>query len=97
MRLVQGDCITNIVPVFEVGQDGDTAFYAMQFIQGQSLDQVLGELRWLAVVVVVQRVYEVAVVEDRVRDGDLVRTVSSVKRWYGPKSGKSLVFVPAPS
>jgi serine/threonine protein kinase len=35
---------TNIVPVFEVGQDGDTAFYAMQFIQGQGLDQVIAEL-----------------------------------------------------
>ena len=29
---------TNIVPVFEVGQDGDVRFYAMQFIQGQGLD-----------------------------------------------------------
>ena len=36
---------TNIVPVFEVGQDGETLFYAMQFIQGQSLDKVLTELR----------------------------------------------------
>jgi serine/threonine protein kinase/WD40 repeat protein len=38
---------TNIVPVFEVGQDGDTCFYAMQFIQGQGLDQVIEELRRL--------------------------------------------------
>jgi WD40 repeat protein/serine/threonine protein kinase len=38
---------TNIVPVFEVGQDGETCYYAMQFIQGQSLDQVIGELRRL--------------------------------------------------
>ena len=30
---------TNIVPVFEVGQDGDVRFYAMQFIQGQGLDR----------------------------------------------------------
>jgi hypothetical protein len=29
---------TNIVPVFEVGQDGETSYYAMQFIQGQGLD-----------------------------------------------------------
>ena len=29
---------TNIVPVYEVGQDGDVRFYAMQFIQGQGLD-----------------------------------------------------------
>ncbi len=38
---------TNIVPVFEVGQDGDVCYYAMQFIQGQSLDQVIEELRRL--------------------------------------------------
>jgi hypothetical protein len=35
---------TNIVPVFEVGRDGETAFYAMQFIQGQGLDRVIDEL-----------------------------------------------------
>jgi WD40 repeat protein len=38
---------TNIVPVFEVGQDGDVRYYAMQFIQGQSLDLVISELRRL--------------------------------------------------
>jgi serine/threonine protein kinase len=36
---------TNIVPVFEVGQEGDTCFYAMQFIQGQPLDQVFQDLQ----------------------------------------------------
>jgi serine/threonine protein kinase len=36
---------TNIVPVFGVGQDRGVHFYAMQFIHGQSLDRVLGELR----------------------------------------------------
>ena len=35
---------TNIVPVFEVGQDGEMAYYAMQFIQGQGLDQIIDEL-----------------------------------------------------
>jgi eukaryotic-like serine/threonine-protein kinase len=35
---------TNIVPVFEVGCDSDVAYYAMQFIQGQALDQVIDEL-----------------------------------------------------
>ena len=35
---------TNIVPVFEVGQDGDVVFYAMQFIQGQGLEIVIDEL-----------------------------------------------------
>ena len=35
---------TNIVPVFEVGQEGELAFYTMQFIAGQALDQVIDEL-----------------------------------------------------
>jgi WD40 repeat protein/serine/threonine protein kinase len=35
---------TNIVPIFEVGRNGDIAFYAMQFIQGEGLDQVIHEL-----------------------------------------------------
>jgi serine/threonine protein kinase len=38
---------TNIVPVFDVGQEGEVCYYAMQFIQGQSLDQVVDELRRL--------------------------------------------------
>jgi WD40 repeat protein/serine/threonine protein kinase len=38
---------TNIVPVYEVGRDGDVSFYAMQLIQGQGLEQVIDELRWL--------------------------------------------------
>ena len=36
---------TNIVPVFEVGRHGEFAFYAMQLIQGQGLDQVIDELK----------------------------------------------------
>ena len=38
---------TNIVPVFGVGEHGDTPYYVMQFIQGQGLDAVLDELRRL--------------------------------------------------
>ena len=38
---------TNIVPVYEIGQDGDVRFYAMQFIDGQGLDDVITELRRL--------------------------------------------------
>jgi hypothetical protein len=38
---------TNIVPVFEVGQEGDVCYYAMQLIQGQGLDQVVLEVRRL--------------------------------------------------
>lgn len=37
---------TNIVPVFEVGQEGTTSFYAMQFIEGQPLDAVIHELSY---------------------------------------------------
>jgi serine/threonine protein kinase/WD40 repeat protein len=38
---------TNIVPVHEVGESGGIHYYAMQFIQGQSLDEILVELRRL--------------------------------------------------
>src|SRR5262249_54877724 len=38
---------TNIVPIFEVGRDGDVCWYTMQLIQGQSLDQIVEELRRL--------------------------------------------------
>jgi serine/threonine protein kinase len=38
---------TNIVPVFGVGQEEGFHYYVMQFIQGQGLDAVLGELRRL--------------------------------------------------
>ena len=38
---------TNIVPVFGVGEEAGTHFYAMQFIQGQGLDVVLDEVRRL--------------------------------------------------
>ncbi len=38
---------TNIVPVYDVGQDGDVRYYAMQFIEGQGLDAVITELRRL--------------------------------------------------
>ncbi len=35
---------TNIVPVFDVGEIAGAVYYAMQFIEGQGLDQLLGEL-----------------------------------------------------
>ena len=38
---------TNIVPVFEVGEDDDVVYYAMQLIQGQGLDLVVDDLRHL--------------------------------------------------
>jgi len=38
---------TNIVPVFGVGEEDGASYYAMQFIQGQSLDRVVEEMRRL--------------------------------------------------
>src|SRR6516162_11196572 len=38
---------TNIVPVFGVGEADSVHFYAIQFINGQSLDQVLCDVRRL--------------------------------------------------
>ncbi|MFK7822500.1 MAG: protein kinase, partial [Planctomycetaceae bacterium] len=36
---------TNIVPVFAVGEDEGNLFYAMQYIRGATLDDVIAELR----------------------------------------------------
>ncbi len=38
---------TNIVPVFDVGQDDGYTFYAMQMIHGQGLDVVIDDLKQL--------------------------------------------------
>jgi len=38
---------TNIVPVYGVGEEDGTFYYAMQFIQGQALDAVLQDVRRL--------------------------------------------------
>jgi WD40 repeat protein/serine/threonine protein kinase len=38
---------SNIVPVFEVGHQGDVFYYAMQYIEGQPLDQVIQALQQL--------------------------------------------------
>src|SRR6516162_1003386 len=38
---------TNIVPVFDVGQDGEHLYYAMQLIHGQGLDLVIEDLKRL--------------------------------------------------
>ncbi len=36
---------TNIVPIFEVGELGGVCYYAMQFIEGRSLSELIKELR----------------------------------------------------
>ena len=41
---------TNIVPVFGVGEQEETPYYVMQFIQGQGLDAVMDELKRLRAV-----------------------------------------------
>jgi serine/threonine protein kinase/WD40 repeat protein len=38
---------TNIVPVFDVGHDGEHLYYAMQLIHGQGLDLVISDLKRL--------------------------------------------------
>src|SRR5437868_8581171 len=38
---------TNIVPVFDIGEREGVHYYAMQFIQGQGLDEVISELHRL--------------------------------------------------
>src|SRR5262249_21104573 len=38
---------TNIVPVFDVGCDGEHLYYAMQLIHGQGLDLVINDLKRL--------------------------------------------------
>jgi hypothetical protein len=38
---------TNIVPIYEVGQQDGLCYYAMQFIRGQALDEVFRELQHL--------------------------------------------------
>ncbi len=40
---------TNIVSVFDYGEQGGVCYYAMQFIEGQPLDRVLADLRRLRV------------------------------------------------
>jgi serine/threonine protein kinase/tetratricopeptide (TPR) repeat protein len=44
---------TNIVPVFGVGEQDGVHYFAMQFIEGQGLDEVLGELKRRADAVIV--------------------------------------------
>ena len=39
---------TNIVPVFEVGEHDGIHYYTMQYIQGDSLDEVINEIRVLS-------------------------------------------------
>ena len=39
---------SHIVPVFAVGQEQGVYYYAMQYIEGQSLEQAIGELRQIA-------------------------------------------------
>ena len=64
---------TNIVPVYDVGQDGDVCFYAMQFIQGLGLEAVIAELRQLL---------------DRARSQSKIKTASD-RRSHQPRGEHS--------
>ena len=46
-RLAAGLHHTNIVSVFDYGEQDGVCYYAMQFIEGQPLDRVLGDIRRL--------------------------------------------------
>ena len=72
---------TNIVPVYEVGQDGDVRFYAMQFIQGQGLDLIINELRQL---------------RDRARSKPQVKAASRGQSLW-PRGGRSGQGIEAPT
>ena len=72
---------TNIVPVYEVGQDGDVRFYAMQFIQGQGLDLIITELRQL---------------RDRARSEPKIKAASPGQSLR-PHSGRSGQGIEAPT
>jgi WD40 repeat protein/serine/threonine protein kinase len=76
---------TNIVPVFEVGQDGDVCFYAMQFIPGQGLDEVLVELRKLR---------SGSTTQPRATSGSVAASLLSGSFTVGPVEADSL---PAPA
>jgi WD40 repeat protein/serine/threonine protein kinase len=71
---------TNIVPVYEVGQEGDVRFYAMQFIQGQGLDLVIAELR---------RLRDRAASEPRIR-------AASLDPWFGSRREHSSQGIAGP-
>ncbi|HEY2157896.1 MAG TPA: serine/threonine-protein kinase, partial [Isosphaeraceae bacterium] len=72
---------TNIVPVYEVGQDGDVRFYAMQFIQGQGLDLIIAELRQL---------------RDRARSEPKIKAASR-DQSLRPRGGRSGQGIEAPT
>ena len=71
---------TNIVPVYEVGQDGDVGFYAMQFIQGEGLDLVITELL---------RLRDGAATEPKV-----ATTFDSQSRWPGREHSHQATLAP---
>src|SRR5262249_47290359 len=61
---------TNIVPVFDVGQDGEHLYYAMQLIHGQGLDLVIGDLNRMR-----GQSLAVPTKEDKDRDGSIAASL----------------------
>jgi serine/threonine protein kinase len=65
---------TNIVPVFDVGQDGDYLYYAMQLIHGQGLDLVIEDLKRLRA-----QTGATPVVQDRAADRTIAASLAAGK------------------
>src|SRR5262249_49595854 len=64
---------TNIVPVFDVGQDGEHLYYAMQLIHGQGLDLVIQDLKRLRA----QGGATPVVAEDQVADRSIAASLAA--------------------
>jgi serine/threonine protein kinase/Flp pilus assembly protein TadD len=78
---------TNIVPVFSVGSERGVHFYAMQFIEGHTLAEVIGELRRTA------GLEEQEVIGDRlsvIGEGDEGNHGSSITDYRSPPSTSPL-------
>ena len=76
---------TNIVPVFEVGKDGDVRFYAMQFIDGLGLDAVIAELSRLLDRAKSQPGIQSAPGVGRNGSGEVASATASTRRHLPPK------------
>jgi WD40 repeat protein/serine/threonine protein kinase len=72
---------TNIVPVFDVGEQGRTPYFAMQFIRGEGLDGVINTLRMTRLD---------SGFESDTAPNDLARTLLN-----GVLSGRSAPWIPA--
>ena len=83
---------TNIVPVYAVGESDGIHYFAMQFIRGQSLDEVMQELQNLRGMA--ERCSPVPTARDRLGDASLsslAKSTSSASSLMGGKTELSSV------